>query len=156
MIVGDNAMKIFIGADHRGLELKTKLIEYLKENGQDITDCKTVSHEGDDYPDFAYEVCQNVLETKGLGILLCGTGIGMSIAANKIKGIRCAKVSNENEAFLAKNHNAANVIALSYKLSFEEIVPIVDIFIVTKPASEERHLRRIEKITEIENGTFKL
>ena len=149
-------MKIFIGADHRGQELKDKLKNYLLENGFDVKDSTIPSHEGDDYPDFAYEICNQVLKEDGLGILLCGTGIGMSIAANKVKGIRCAKVNDENEAFLAKNHNAANVIALSYKLSFEEIVPIVDIFIVTKPASEERHLRRIEKITEIENGTFKL
>ena len=149
-------MKIFIGADHRGQELKDKLKNYLLENGFDVKDSTIPSHEGDDYPDFAYEICNQVLKEDGLGILLCGTGIGMSIAANKIKGIRCAKVNDENEAFLAKSHNAANVIALSYKLTLDAAIPIVDMFIATKPASEERHLRRIEKINKIENNTYTL
>ena len=149
-------MKIFLGADHRGQDLKNEVKKYLEENGFTVEDSQVESHEGDDYPDFAYDVCMKVLKEEGLDILLCGTGIGMSIAANKIKGIRCAKVNNENESFLAKNHNAANVIALSYKLSLAEVIPIVDMFIATKPASEERHLRRIEKINKIENNTYTL
>ena len=83
--------------------------------------------------------------------MLCGSGIGMSIAANKIKGIRCARVSNEDDAFTAKNHNGCNVIALSSQINIDEIKQIIDTFIVTKNPSEERHLRRIEKINKIES-----
>ena len=85
-----------------------------------------------------------------LGILLCGTGIGMSIAANKVKGIRCAHVSNISEAKLAKFHNNANVIAMSYKNDINDILECINMFIITDFAKEERHIRRINKIEEYE------
>ena len=78
----------------------------------------------------------------------------MSIAANKVKGIRCARVFDENDAFTAKNHNGANIIAFGINLSLEEVYKIIDTFIATKSPCEERHLRRIEKIKEIEEGTY--
>lgn len=108
----------------------------------------------DDYPDFAYLTCKKVLENNALGILVCGSGIGMSIAANKVKDIRCARVFDENDAFTAKNHNGANVIAIGINLNIEEVYKIIDTFIATKAPNEERHLRRIEKIKEIEEGTY--
>ena len=81
---------------------------------------------------------------------MCGTGIGMSIAANKVKGIRCAKVSSEEEAFLARQHNNANIIALSYKTPLDDLKIMIDKFVSTDFAHDERHVRRIKKISEYE------
>ncbi len=143
-------MKIFIGADHRGVELKNQIAEYLKSEGLEVELSSLPNHELDDYPDFAFDVAEKVLkEQNALGIIICGTGIGVSIAANKVKGIRCARVTNSDDAFKAKNHNGVNMIAFG-ELPLEEAKNIVDIFITTKPASDERHLRRIEKITNYE------
>lgn len=148
-------IKIFLGVDHQGEKYKNKIVNYLKENGFDIKVVDIPNHEEDDYPDFAYAVCEEVIKENGIGILACGSGIGMSIAANKVKGIRCAKVDNDDDAFFARNHNGANVIAFSTKLELTEIFKIIDTFLVTKEATEERHLRRIAKIEAIENGTYK-
>ncbi len=149
-------MNIYIGCDHLGKDVVTKLITDLNKENYNFIKTTLENSDGDDYPDFAYEVCQNVLRNNSLGILLCGTGIGMSIAANKIKGIRCAKVSTIEEAHLAKEHNGANVIALSYKINYSELVDIIKEFLKTPTASQERHLRRIEKIHKIEEGTYTL
>ena len=109
----------------------------------------------DDYTDYAFLVGSAVSKKDvDLGILLCGTGIGMSIAANKVKGIRCAHVSNVNEASLSKEHNDANIIALSTKNNINELIKIIDVFINTDFKNEERHLRRINKITKIEDGEY--
>ncbi len=147
-------IKIFLGVDHQGFKVKNDIFNYLKSNGMDIICSDLTNDENDDYPDFAYDVCQKVLNENALGILICGSGIGMSIAANKIKGIRCARVFDENDAFTAKNHNGANVIAFSSSLNIEKIYKIIDTFIVTKPPTEERHLRRIDKIKAIEEGYY--
>ncbi len=147
-------IKIFLGVDHQGAKLKDSIIKYLESNGIEIESSILSNNDTDDYPDFAYDVCQKVLKEKALGILVCGSGIGMSIAANKVKGIRCARVFNENDAFTAKNHNGANVIAFGINLDLGEIYKIIDTFIVTKTPSEERHLRRINKILAIEEGTY--
>lgn len=145
-------MKIFIGSDHRGVKLKEEIIEYLKEEGIDVVSSQLKNDELDDYPDFAFDISKQVLENKGaLGILICGNGIGISIAANKVKGIRCARVTNSDDAFKAKNHNGANIIAFG-GISFETAKEIVDMFITTKPASEIRHLKRIQKIIDYESG----
>lgn len=144
-------MKIFIGSDHRGLELRKKIIKNLKEEGFEIEESIIPNNDMDDYPDFAFDIGEKVATTKNsLGIVLCGNGIGISIAANKVKGIRCARVTNEDDAFKAKNHNGANMIAFAGTLSIEEAMKIVNIFLATKPASEERHLKRIEKIIKYE------
>ena len=140
-------IKVFLGVDHQGSKFKEEIVNYLKENCIDINVV--------DITNSAYAVCMNVLENNGLGILACGSGIGMSIAANKINGIRCAKVDNSDEAFTAKNHNGANVISFSINLDKEEIFKIIDTFLATKEPTEERHLRRIEKVKKIENGTYK-
>ena len=147
-------MKIYIGCDHQGARIKDDIIKYIKSNGFDVEASLLENNDTDDYPDFAYDVCEKVLANNGLGILICGTGIGMSIAANKIDGIRCARVVDEDDAFTCKNHNGANVIAFSVNLPKEEIEKIIDAFLVTKNPNEERHLRRISKVEQIERGTF--
>lgn len=143
-------MKIGIANDHHGVELKNKIIKYLHEKNIECINFGTNDSESVDYVEYAVKLCTAVNEKQvDLGILICGTGIGMSIAANKIKGIRCGKVTNPREAELTKEHNMANVIALSeYTSNVEEIV---DAFINTKNSTEERHIRRIEEITQLEN-----
>ena len=142
-------MKIGISNDHHGVELKNKIIKYLHEKGIECINFGTNDNESVDYVEYAVKLCTAINEKKvDLGILICGTGIGMSIAANKIKGIRCGKVSTVREATLTKEHNMANVIALSeYTENVEEIV---DAFINTKYSTEERHIRRIEEIAQLE------
>lgn len=147
-------IKIYLGVDHQGVKCKDKILNYVKENGFDIESISLPNTEADDYPDFAYEVCNQVIKNNGLGILVCGSGIGMSIAANKIKGIKCARVVDANDAFTAKNHNGANVIAFSCNLKESEIEKIIDNFLLTKAPCEERHLRRIAKVDQIEAGDF--
>lgn len=148
-------MKIFIGSDHRGVLLKEQVINTLEADGFIVINTKTKNHETDDYPDFAFEVGENVINEKGsLGILICGNGIGISIAANKVKGIRCARVLSEDDAFKSKNHNGANCIAISADESLEKVMEIINVFISTKPADEERHLKRINKIINYEAGEY--
>lgn len=148
-------MKIAIATDHNGVEQKKVIIENLQSQGIEIVDCSINNNPIDDYPDFAISLCQRIVNNDAdLGILMCGTGIGMSIAANKVKGIRCAKVSNSDEARLAKEHNNANVMALSYKEDINTLIEWINIFINTPFAEDERHIRRINKITKYEEGTY--
>lgn len=144
-------IKIFLGFDHQGIKVKDEINNYLKENGCEVNICPYKNFDTDDYPDFAKWVCENVIKEKGLGILVCGSGIGMSICANKVKGIYCARVVDGNDAFTAKNHNGANVIAFSSNINTNEIQNIIDNFVMTKEPTEERHLRRIEKIKKMED-----
>ena len=147
-------MKIFIGADHRGANLAHQIYEQLKQENKDIEYNSIPTTPTDDYPDFAFDVCQNVQKSpENLGILLCGNGIGVSIAANKVKGIRCARVINEEDAHHAKNHNGANVIALG-SLPIDKAMTIVHTFIDTPYPTEERHLNRIKKIIKYEQGEY--
>lgn len=147
-------IKIFLGYDHQGVKCKDDIINYLNEYGYEVKTPDIQNNDQDDYPDFAIWVCKKVLKEHTLGILVCGSGIGMSIAANKVRGIRCARVTDGNDAFSAKNHNGANVIAFSANLDTEKIHNIIDNFIMTKEPSEERHLRRIEKINKIESENY--
>ena len=144
-------MKIGIATDHNGVEEKKVIINYLKESGYEVVDYSTNNTPIDDYPDFAFAVSEGIINKDiDLGILMCGTGIGMSIAANKIKGIRCGKVSSVEEARLTRAHNDANVMALSYKESIEKLIEMVKMFVETPFANDERHVRRINKIIEKE------
>lgn len=144
-------MKVSIATDHNGVVEKLELINYLNKLGVEVLDCSTNNTPTDDYPDFAIVVANNIANgVSDLGILLCGTGIGMSIAANKVKGIRCAKVSSVDEARLSKEHNNANVIALSYKENMEVLKDIIKTFISTPFSNEERHARRVDKINALE------
>lgn len=136
-------MKIIIANDHNGVIIKNKIKNYLLQLGHEITDLGSKENEKVDYPDYAFEVGQKVNSKENdLGILICGTGIGMSIACNKIKGIRCAKVSSIEEARLARQHNNANVIAIGSKMPIWKIKKIVLTFITTPFSQEERHIRR--------------
>lgn len=148
-------MKIAIATDHNGVDQKKVIIENIQSQGIEIVDCSINNNPIDDYPDFAISLCQKIVNNDAdLGILMCGTGIGMSIAANKVKGIRCAKVSNSDEARLAKEHNNANVMALSYKEDINTLIEWINTFINTPFAEDERHIRRINKITKYEDGTY--
>ena len=142
-------MKIGIASDHRGVFLKEKIKNYLSDN-YNIIDYGTNSIESVDYPIYAYKIGEAIKDKQiDLGILICGTGIGMSIACNKVKGVRCAKVNNNDEAFFAKSHNNANVIALSEKITnYREIL---DTFLTTDFSSEEKHHRRVEMIDNYDN-----
>ncbi len=142
-------MKIGIANDHHGVEVKDKIMNYLHEKGIECVNFGTNDKTSVDYVEYAVKLCTAVNEKKvDLGILICGTGIGMSIAANKIKGIRCGKVTTPREAMLTKEHNMANVISLSeYTENIEEII---DAFINTKNSTEARHIQRVKEISELE------
>lgn len=144
-------MKVSIATDHNGVEQKFELIMYLSNLGYEVEDLSKDNNPTDDYPDFAVRVAKSVVnKDTDAGILMCGTGIGMSIAANKVKGIRCAKVSSVDEARLAREHNNANIIALSYKENMDSLKDMIKTFLATDFSGEERHARRVEKIEELE------
>lgn len=144
-------MKIAIGSDHRGFKLKGKLIKYLDKKGYEVLDLGTDTPESCDYPDFGIKVGEAVRDKEAdLGIVICGTGIGISIACNKVKGIRCAKVNTLREAKLTKIHNNANVIALNERMFLFEAKDIVDAFLTTEYKPEEKFERRIEKMYKYE------
>ena len=138
---------IGIASDHAGFELKEKLKQELKD--YQIIDYGTMVDTSVDYPDYAFKIGESIAN-KGikLGILICKTGIGMSIAWNKVRGVRCAKVDNVEEATLTRLHNNSNVIAIS--ALNKNALEIVKTFLDTEFSNEERHIRRINKITEYE------
>lgn len=140
---------IGIACDHAGYEVKLKVIEFLKSLNYGIIDYGCDSKESVDYPDYAFKLCEHI-DTLEKGILICSTGIGMSIAANKVKNVRCAKVDNLYEAEITRQHNDSNVIAISALKDIEEIKKIIEIFLKTNFSNEERHVRRIGKITNYE------
>lgn len=139
--------KLIIGSDHAGYLLKNKLYNYLKEQGFEIVDAGTYSKDSCDYPVIAKEVADKVANLDyDLGILICGTGIGMSIAANKVKGIRAAVVSDTCSAKLSRQHNNANILCIGNRIVGESLAKdIVDIWISTDFAGE-RHQRRVSMI----------
>lgn len=144
-------MKIAIGADHAGLELKDKIKHELQRQGLQVEDQGTLSTESVDYPDFARKVGEAVAGKQAdMGILVCGSGIGMAIAANKVPGVRAANVCSEYEAQLSREHNNANVLALGARiLNPSEALKIVDKWLHT-PFAGGRHQRRVDKIAQIE------
>ena len=143
-------MKIIIGNDHAGVELKQNLVKYLEEKGNEVINVGTDTHESVDYPDIAEAVGKLVLENKdSLGIIVCGTGIWISIAANKLKGIRAALCHNELTARLARQHNDANIISLGARIIGEDLAKAcVEAFLETE-FEGGRHLRRVCKIDEV-------
>ena len=147
---------IIIGSDHTGIELKNNIINYLKAKNIDVIDQTNYEDQsGDDYPDRAYEICKKVLDTKdALGIAICGTGIGMSIALNKMKGIYCAKVSDPDEAIHTRYDNNTNVIALGEKMDLNQAILAIEQFIHTEYSFLEKHDRRNKKVRQIENGEY--
>lgn len=140
---------VYIGADHAGYQAKTILKDFLTEEGYDVTDLGTFSEDAFDYPDIAREVAEKVVERKnGKGILICGTGIGMEMAANKLKGARAVNARDEEMAKLAREHNNANVLALGSRfLDNTQMQKIALIFLTTAfDETVERHVRRVKKI----------
>jgi ribose 5-phosphate isomerase B len=144
-------MKIALGADHAGFELKQKIKTRLEQQGFQVEDEGTVSTESVDYPDFAKKVAEVVAHKQAdLGVLVCGSGVGMAIAANKVPGIRAANVSTEYEAEKSREHNDANVVSIGARiLNDQQAFTIVDTFLKT-PFAGGRHQRRVDKIAEIE------
>jgi ribose 5-phosphate isomerase B len=144
-------MKIAIGGDHRGVEAKARLVATLKELGHEVVDVGTNAPESVDYPDYAADVARRVSRGEvERGILVCGTGIGMCIAANKVRGVRAAPVHDTITAEMSRRHNDANVLCLSSDLTGEELIDrIVRIWLDT-PFEGGRHARRVEKISKIE------
>ena len=149
-------MKIFIGSDHRGYELKEKLKDFLEEENIDFEDLGNLKYNPkDDYPDIALKVAKNVIEEEGKGILLCGSGQGVCVAANKIKGIRAGVLYNEELAKQAVEDDDINILCLATNHISEELAKsIVKTFINTEFSRKKRHIRRLNKVKEIENGKY--
>lgn len=145
------AMRISLGADHAGFELKEKVKHLIEELGHEVKDEGTVDNNSVDYPDYAKKVAEQVAAHKAdRGVLVCGSGIGMAIAANKVPGIRAASINNVEEAKLSREHNNLNVLTLGARLTNEEVVyDIVETFLNT-PFAGGRHEKRVEKISQLE------
>ena len=144
-------MKIGIASDHRGYKLKEYLKLELSKINHDITDFGTNNEESTDYPNYAFPLSEAVISKNlDMGIAICGSGIGISIACNKVKGIRCARVTTIEDAIVTRNDNDSNIIALSGDLPEELAIKIVNTFIETPHSSEEKHHRRVAKIKKYE------
>lgn len=144
-------MKIFIGSDHGGYNLKSIIMDFLKENNYDFEDVGTYSTASCDYPQIAETVSKKVLENSSKGILVCGTGIGMSIAANKFKGIRAALCSDTFSARMTREHNDSNILCLGERTVGAGLaLDIVKIWLETEFSNGERHANRIKLIKELE------
>lgn len=143
-------MTIFIGADHRGFALKNQLIEYLQEKNIRVEDLGNFQLEPqDDYVDFAEKVAQAVLQKpeEFLGVVICGSGVGMSIAANRTAGIRCAVGFNEAQVKHARENDHVNMLSLpSDYINFDTAKILLDAFISAQPKMEEKYLRRVKKL----------
>ena len=145
-------MKIALCSDHGGLRLKNAIIEYLIKSGYDVKDFGTTDENSCDYPDFALLAAEAIRKGEcERGIFVCTTGIGISIAANKVPGIRCALCSEPLSAKMTRLHNDANVLALGGGITGVNLgLEIVKTFLETPFSAEEKHQRRIDKITAIE------
>jgi ribose 5-phosphate isomerase B len=144
-------MKIVIGSDHRGVDAKRRLVASLHGLGHDVVDLGTSGSESCDYPDFAYQVAIRVSRGEAdRGILICGTSIGMCIAANKVRGVRAASCQDSITAEMSRRHNDANVLCLSADLLGEELMERMARIFLETPFEGGRHARRVEKIKQIE------
>lgn len=145
-------MKIGIATDHHGVDLKQILINFLSNEGYNVIDYGTTSSNMVDYPDYAFKVGEAIKNKEiQYGILICNTGIGMSIACNKVKGVRCAKVSNVYEAKMTRRDNDANCIALSARMDIDDLKEILITFLKEEYANIDRYNRRIMKIDNYDN-----
>ena len=142
---------IIIGADHGGFKLKEIIKDYLEELGYTPDDLGTHSEESCDYPDIAKKVAEKITQTKSKGILICGTGIGMSMASNKMKGIRAALAFDEFTAKMSRDHNNSNILCLGGRTTETEMAKkIVKIWLETKFEEGGRHSKRVDKIMKLE------
>ena len=139
---------IALAADHGGVDYKDRIAGMLRAEGREVIDFGTHSTESTDYPDYARRVAEAVASgDAGMGIIVCGSGIGVAIVANKTRGIRAANALTPEMAHLAREHNHANVLTLGERLiDWETARAIVEEFLKTPPSNEERHVRRVEKI----------
>lgn len=148
-------MKIGIASDHHGYSEKRKVIKYLMKKKHEVIDFGINVSGSVDYPEYAFKVGEAIKNKEvDFGILFCGTGIGMSIAANKVNGVRCAKVNNIKEAKLAILHNDANCIAMGSNMHMFRVKDIIDVALQTNFSNDERHVRRNELIDNYQNNTL--
>ncbi|MBM4035036.1 MAG: ribose 5-phosphate isomerase B [Planctomycetes bacterium] len=146
-------MKVAVGSDHAGLPAKVHAVKALQELGCEVDDVGTSGDASVDYPDFALEVARRVAARQAdLGVLCCGTGIGMSISANKVPGIRAANCHNDYTAEMARRHNDANVLCLGSRVLDERAVAELVRRFIRTPFDGGRHTRRINKISDIERN----
>ncbi|MCP4644852.1 MAG: ribose 5-phosphate isomerase B [bacterium] len=144
--------RIAVGSDHAGFEgpthYKPEIVKYLEERGFEVVDCGTDGPDSVDYPDIAGAVADAILEGRAdRGVLLCGTGIGVAIAANRYRGIRAATCATSDMATLSRTHNDANVICLGRRiLTLDVCFELIDIWLTTEFSNGERHIRRVEKM----------
>lgn len=151
-------MKVFLGADHRGFALKQLLVTYLKAHGHEVVDCGPPTLDPqDDYPDYALTVAQAVAgEPESRGMLLCGSGMGMDVVANKVKGVRATVGYGADAIVHARSHDDINVLTLpADTLLPEEAEARAELFLMTPFGGEERNMRRLAKIAAIESENFK-
>lgn len=151
-------MKIAMGADHAGYELKNHLAEMLRREGHEVADLGTHSGESVDYPDFAAAVARQVSDDPGteLGILVCGTGLGVGIAANKVRGVRAATCNEIFSAEMARAHNDANVLALGSRVVGPGVAEAIVRAFVGADFEGDRHARRVGKITALESSSARV
>ncbi len=148
-------MKIGIASDHRGYKLKNDLISKLSDLGYNIIDYGTNSLDSCDYPDYAYKLGNGIINHDvDYGVAICGSGIGISIALNKMKGIYCAKVDNKIDAYHTRCDNNTNCVAFNGEKSVDEALEIVKVFVNTDFSNLDKHVRRINKVKMIENGDY--
>jgi ribose 5-phosphate isomerase B len=145
-------MKIVVGSDHRGFEAKQRLVESLRRQGHEVLDVGPEGRDSVDYPDYAFQVAEAVSAGRAeRGILICGTGIGMCIAANKVKNVRAAPCHDQITAEMSRRHNDANVLCLSADLLGEDLIERMVRIWLTTEFEGGRHARRVEKIVKFES-----
>jgi ribose 5-phosphate isomerase B len=147
-------MKIVLGSDHAGFDLKSQIVEFVKGLGHDVTDVGAYNREPSDYPDFAEKVGRAVVNGEAdRGILICGSGIGASVAANKIVGVRAGNVTDIYSAHQGVEHDQMNVLVLGSRVLGAAVAPeLVQAFLNAEFTGEERHVRRLAKVAAIEKS----
>lgn len=146
-------MKIGLASDHRGYPLKELIKKELEKKEYEIIDYGTDTRESVDYPDYGFKLGESVRDNKiDFGVAICGSGIGISIACNKVKKVRCAKVSNVKEAKITREDNNSNIVAFGEEMPAEEAIQIIETFVHTEFSPLEKHHRRVEKIMKYEEN----
>lgn len=142
-------MKVFIGNDHAAVEMKNEIVKFVESMGHEVINLGTDTNESVDYPKYGREVCKNVLENENaLGIAICGTGVGISMACNKVKGIRAVVCSEPYSAKMSRNHNNANVLCFGARVIGTELAKLIVKTFLEEDFEGERHLRRVNMIEE--------